>query len=274
MCALARTDPFFDQLHAWGDTIWQLWKHNKDVPSAAPFLMTQATFGQAQPPCGAPAPTLLTAVPGNQQVSLTWSNEHTADANVVGYSVYYDQAGKAQLVAELGTITSYTDTGLTNGQQYSYKVTSRYAGCTSGFSNILSAIPNNQGQAKVGANLMTGRYETTGKGKNRTITFVSTDTFQRGDTVVIRVHVRDNTTGLGVSNAVVDLAIDGPESTTLTTGLSDASGVAEATWQTQAPNRKGAGGTSAGSYTATATNVTVAGYEWDSQMTSATFALQ
>lgn len=44
---IAQTDPFFSQLAAWGDTIWQLWLHNKDVPGAAPVLMTatQATVG-------------------------------------------------------------------------------------------------------------------------------------------------------------------------------------------------------------------------------------
>jgi len=39
---IVQIDPFFDQLKAWGDTIWQLWDHNKDVAGAAPYLMTQA----------------------------------------------------------------------------------------------------------------------------------------------------------------------------------------------------------------------------------------
>ena len=271
---LAQTDPFFAGLKAWGATVWKLWEHNKDVPSAAPFLMTQATVGEAQPPCGAPAPTLLTAVPGNQQVSLTWSDEHTTDSNVIGYSVYYDQAGKAQLVTSLGIATSHIDTGLTNGQQYAYKVTSRYSDCESDFSNILSAIPNNQGQARIGAALSTGRYETTGKGKNKVITFIMTETFSPGDEVVVHAHVTDNTTGLGVSNVVVEIAIDGPESVTLTTAPSDANGVAEAIWPTEAPNKKGVGGTTPGGYTATTTNATADGYEWDGQMTSAAFTLQ
>jgi len=42
---LAQTDPWFAKLAAWGDTIWQLWEHNKDVPGAAPVLMTN-TFVQ------------------------------------------------------------------------------------------------------------------------------------------------------------------------------------------------------------------------------------
>ncbi|MCB1102939.1 MAG: hypothetical protein KDL10_11275, partial [Kiritimatiellae bacterium] len=36
---LARTDTWFDALRAWGDTIWNLWLHNKDLPGAAPIEM-------------------------------------------------------------------------------------------------------------------------------------------------------------------------------------------------------------------------------------------
>ena len=41
---LAQTDPFFGSLKAWGDTIWQLWRHNRQVAGAAPVLMTRATI--------------------------------------------------------------------------------------------------------------------------------------------------------------------------------------------------------------------------------------
>jgi hypothetical protein len=42
---IIQTDPWFFALKAWGDTIWQLWDHNKNVPGAAPVLMTN-TFVQ------------------------------------------------------------------------------------------------------------------------------------------------------------------------------------------------------------------------------------
>jgi hypothetical protein len=45
-----QTDPFFAQLKAWGDTIWQLWDHNKNEAGAAPFLMTQASVAGPQQP--------------------------------------------------------------------------------------------------------------------------------------------------------------------------------------------------------------------------------
>jgi hypothetical protein len=273
---IIQSDPFFGQLKAWGDTIWGLWIHNIGVDGARPFLMTQASVESA-PACTAPVPTLPSATPGHQQVALTWSDEHSADPSVVRYNVYYDQAGKAQFIAEVGLNTTYTDSGLTNGQEYCYKVTSFYdTTCESGFSNILCAIPNNQGQARVGVNqLETGRYETTGQGKNKTTIFVLTDTLNRGDGVVIRAHVVDASTGLPVANAAVDIAISGPEIANLTTDPpSDTDGVAEATWQTQSPNKKGQGGTTPGTYIATVTNVTADGYNWDSVTTSATFTLQ
>ena len=37
---LAQTDPFFNGLAAWGDTIWSLWTNNMNMPGALPVLMT------------------------------------------------------------------------------------------------------------------------------------------------------------------------------------------------------------------------------------------
>jgi hypothetical protein len=53
---IAQTDPFFAKLKAWGDTIGQLWRHNRDRPGAAPFLMTQASVETGDPadPDGGP----------------------------------------------------------------------------------------------------------------------------------------------------------------------------------------------------------------------------
>jgi len=36
---IAQSDAFFDQLHAWGGVIWQLWDRNKNAPGAAPYPM-------------------------------------------------------------------------------------------------------------------------------------------------------------------------------------------------------------------------------------------
>lgn len=58
---IAQTDPFFEALRVWGDTVWQLWEHNRNVPGAAPILMTEASYDV--PPSGACTSDLvLTAV--------------------------------------------------------------------------------------------------------------------------------------------------------------------------------------------------------------------
>lgn len=265
---IAQTDPFFAELKGWGNTLWGLWVHNMNKMGAAPFLMAQAIYGTPPTPCMAPAPILLSTDAASGQVTLNWSDEHTNDALVVGYTVYYDQAGKSQLLAGAGLNTSFTDTGLVNGQQYCYKVTSKYADCESGFSNILCATPQAPGQGTVPAgvaSIATGYY--TGKGQNQT--FVSNSDFAQGDEVTFQATVLDQN-GAPVEGATVDLAITGPSTTTVTTGTSDAAGIAEGSWKTT--TRKG--GTPLGNYTATTTGVTATGYEWDSVPTAATFIIQ
>jgi hypothetical protein len=267
-------DPFFDQLRAWGSTIWQLWTHNMNLPGAAPFLMTSASVGAPPTSCTATTPTLMSATGEHQQVVLAWTDE-SADPSVAGYKVYYDQAGKAQLVVEISdpTVTTFTDTGLSNGVEYCYKVTSYYdATCESGYSNILCATPTNQGQTTDPAGVValeTGIY--TGKGKAQT--FTPQTTFQAGDNIVVRAYVIDQATGQPLVDATVELLITGPESTTLTTGPSDSTGMAEATWNTKAPGKRNSG-TTLGGYTAETKNVTATGYHWDGVTTSTTFSLQ
>ncbi|MBN1547711.1 MAG: metallophosphoesterase [Syntrophaceae bacterium] len=107
-----------------------------------------------------------------------------------------------------------------------------------------------------------GKYVTSGKGKNKTLVFTPASDFKQGETVVIRMMVKDSA-GATVANATVNLAITGPASTNLTSGPSDSSGLAEATWATTAPNKRGKGGTPTGAYTVTITNVTAAGYPWN-----------
>jgi len=204
------------------------------------------------------------------QVTRTFPGSPAAGAT--GYKVYYDQAGKAQLIADAGNTTTHLDTGLTNGVEYCYKVTGYDTVCESGFSNILCAIPTNQGQATDPAGvstLETGIY--TGMGQNRTFTLQTT--FNPGDDVVIRTYVLDNVTGLAIADATVDLLITGPESLTLVTGPSDAIGMAEVSWNTQAPKRNNLG-TASGEYTAQVANVTAAGYHWDGVQTSTQFTIQ
>jgi hypothetical protein len=248
-----QTDPFFNQLRAWGDTIWDLWTHNINVDGAAPFLMAQAAVGAPTTVCTAPAPTLDSATPGNQQIDLTWS-DLSSDPQVTGYTVYYDLTGKAQWIADITdpALNTYTDVGLTNGQQYCYKVTYTYVDCESDFSNILCAIPKDQQLNSIGVSSLTTSPGTV---------------FKAGDLVTFEATVIDGN-GVLTAGAVVGLVITGPNSLTLTTGASDEQGVATASWQTNKGKK------SKGDYTATVTGVTLADYVWDGVQTSTTFTVQ
>jgi hypothetical protein len=115
---------------------------------------------------------------------------------------------------------------------------------------------------------VTGVY--TGKGK--AATFTPQSIFSAGDSIVIRAYVVDNSTGLPLSNASVDISVGGLALSP--TSASDASGMAETTWNTSAPNKRGQGGTAPGTYTATVTNVTASGYSWDMVRTSVNFTIQ
>jgi hypothetical protein len=259
---LVQTDPFFAELKAWGDTIWDLWLHNMNLPGAAPALMVQAiTSGGGV--CPAPVPTLLTAEPAHKQVTLGWSDEHAGDPGVLGYKVYYDQAGKAQLITPVGLTTSYVDTNLTDGEEYCYKVTSLYDECESGFSNVLCAVPtNNQNQAEV-AQMVTGSLQWNGSNWQ----FVPGNTFPRGALMVVLARVRDVDTGLPLAGGVVEIEISGPQGKSLTSRPSGPTGWALSFWKTDA-------GTLPGAYLATVANVIVEGYVWDGTAKSAAFTIQ
>jgi len=268
---IAGADPFFDRLRDWGPTIWRLWKHNRELPGAAPVQMAFASTGGVVG-CDAPAPSLTGAEAGHQQVGLAWSDEHAADADVAGYRVYGDQSGKAQLIAETGLVTGYLDTGLTNGQLYCYKVTSFKAGCESAFSNVLCATPASSVQlsAKAGS-IETGRLVTSGKGKNQVTSFEPGSSFSQGETVVLRALLLDSA-DQPLSGASFTAAVSGPSTAAVSSGSADAQGYATATWDTTAP-RKNKDGTPTGSYTATVTGVSAGGYTWDGVTVEVVFDL-
>jgi hypothetical protein len=257
-----------------GEYMLEAWL-NKGM--AEPYAMASATWGTPPGECNAPTPTMLAANPGDSQVQTVWQ-EIPGDPDIVGYKLYYDQAGKAQLIVDLLQLANeYVDTGLTNGQEYCYKVSSYYADCESGFSNILCATPQNPGQTMFAGvdTMQTGKWVKEGKGKNATTTFVLTQSFTAGDAVVVQAHV-ENEDLIALPDATVEISINdqnGATVTTLLSGPSNADGWAEATWQTQKPNKKGQGGTPAGVYSAVTTGLTVSGYAWDEVMTSTTFCI-
>ena len=70
------------------------------------------------------APTGLTPTPGNAQVSLSWTAPASnGGAAITNYKIYRSTTtGTETLLTTVGNVLTYTDTLLTNGQQYFYKV--------------------------------------------------------------------------------------------------------------------------------------------------------
>ena len=85
-----------------------------------------------------PAPTTLTASPVNAQITLTW----TAANGAASYNIKRSTTSGAETTINTGvTITSYADTGLTNGTTYFYVVTASNPAGESASSNEASATP-------------------------------------------------------------------------------------------------------------------------------------
>ncbi len=70
------------------------------------------------------APANLIATPGNAQVVLVWTAPTNDGGSIItAYKVYRGTAsGGETLLATLGNVLTYTDSGLVNGQTYFYKV--------------------------------------------------------------------------------------------------------------------------------------------------------
>lgn len=240
---------------------------------AEPLVMATAnwTSPDTEPPppaCDLPAPELVSAAAEEKRIVLNWLDGD--DPDLTSYNLYHDQAGKSQLVAALdcdGECLTYTDSGLDHEQTYCYKVTTEDDTCESDFSNIMCATPLPFGQTTAGANttfIETGYFERTGKGKNTTEVFNSTDPIPAGERAIIRLLVTDSDSGSYVSGASVNLEISGGTySTAVTSANSDLNGIAEAVWTTQAPNKKGHGGTPIGSYSISVTDLGSTTHEWD-----------
>jgi cellulose 1,4-beta-cellobiosidase len=86
------------------------------------------------------APAGLAATAGNAQVTLSW----TASSGATSYNVYRGTATGAEGASSIATgitATTYTNTGLTNGTTYYYKVAAVNGVGTSPMSNEASAKP-------------------------------------------------------------------------------------------------------------------------------------
>ncbi|HVO77942.1 MAG TPA: fibronectin type III domain-containing protein [Methanomassiliicoccales archaeon] len=111
------------------------------LASATPIAVS---FASAAPVEGAPTePCNVTALPGNGQVSLSWEAPNsTGSSPVLEYWVYRCREGQPlELLVTLGNVRSYTDTGLTNGVSYSYRVAARNLAGIGSMSGLVEAVP-------------------------------------------------------------------------------------------------------------------------------------
>lgn len=92
------------------------------------------------PPVLPPAPSGLTAMPGDKQVMLAW----TSVSGAASYKVFRGTSAGAESPTPVASglpAPSFNDTGLTNGITYFYRVAAVNAAGTGGLSNETSAKP-------------------------------------------------------------------------------------------------------------------------------------
>src|SRR2546425_5567956 len=133
------------------------------------------------------APQNLVATTGNTQVTLAWSvSSSNGGATITGYDVYRGSASNGEGTTPIATVTgtSYTDSGLTNGKTYYYKVTAINSVGESLASNEASATP----QLPALSVSVTTDSQVYSKGSTATITVtVTSSTPVSGATVTLKV---------------------------------------------------------------------------------------
>jgi hypothetical protein len=101
------------------------------------------------PTCGSTGPTVpgapsLSASAGNAVVNLTWTAPSDGGSAITSYKVYRGTvSGGETLLTTLGNVTSYSDTAVTNGTTYYYRVSAVNAVGEGAQSNEVSATPQN-----------------------------------------------------------------------------------------------------------------------------------
>ena len=102
------------------------------------------------------AVTGVSAVGSNGAVTLTWSAPSNGGSAITGYKLYRSTvSGSETLLTTLGAVQSYTNTGLTNGNVYYYRVSAINANGEGALSSEVSAKPLGQAATVPGPFTMT-----------------------------------------------------------------------------------------------------------------------
>ena len=151
------------------------------------------------------APQNLVATVGNTQVALTWNTPSSnGGATITGYNVYRGTASNGEGPTPIATVTgtSYTNTGVTNGQTYYYKVTA--------INSIGESLPSNEASATPQLPALSVSVTT------------DSQVYSKGSTATITVTVTSSTP---VSGAAVTLKVAPPNgNTSQSTGTTNSNG--------------------------------------------------
>jgi hypothetical protein len=110
------------------------------LSTSASTSFTAVTGGQSTSPS---APTIGAATPGDARIILTWTAPSSNGGSAISnYKLYRGTVkGGETLLATLGNVLTYSDTGLTNGRTYYYKVSAVNSIGEGASSNEVSATP-------------------------------------------------------------------------------------------------------------------------------------
>ena len=153
------------------------------------------------------APQNLAAKGGNAQVSLTWSAPSSNGGSpITSYNIYRGTTsggeGATPLASVSGSTTSYTDSGLTNGQAYYYTVAAVNSVGPSLPSNEASATPQQTPTLSVSVSTDKSSY-TRGSTVHITVTVTSSSSPVSGASVTVTVTNPNGSTshGSGTTNS-------------------------------------------------------------------------
>src|SRR5439155_9862610 len=115
----------------------------KNAVGEGPLSSETSATPQAPPPVPPSAPTLLSATPGNAQVTLSWSAPTSNGGSpVTNYTIYRDTtSGTRIFLVTVGNVLTYIDAGVSNGTTYYYTVAAVNVAGPGPQSNELSATP-------------------------------------------------------------------------------------------------------------------------------------